>query len=117
MVLAVAFFILLLVPMGFALFARYVGIAVCWPSTTVVCAGVEPAVLQALSIGGPLCAVLVFVAGGAWLAVRRAHDLDEELSYSQATASVVSGRRTLHYRLSAEEGTSGPNRFGTVPPN
>ena len=116
-VLAVAFLILLLAPMGLALFARHVGIAVCWPSNGSSCVGVAPAILQALSIGGPVLGIFMFVAGGAWLAVRRAHDLDVDLSYWHAIAATVSRRGTLQHRLSVEEGTPGPNRFGTVPPN
>lgn len=115
--LAVAFFILLLAPMALAFFARQIGITICWPSNGARCAGVEPAILQALLIGGPALALLVFVAGGTWLAVRRAHDLDEDLPIWQAAASVVVRRGTLRHRLSAEEGTPGPNRFGTAPTN
>jgi hypothetical protein len=103
--------------MGFVLLARYAGIAVCWPSNGSTCAGADPAILQALLIGGPALAIFVFVAGGALLAVRRARDLDEDLPYWQAVTGALSRRGTLQHRLSAEEGTPGANRFGAMPAN
>jgi uncharacterized membrane protein YhaH (DUF805 family) len=72
---------------------------------------------QIVMIGGPLLALAVFVAGSARLMVRRAHDLDEELSYWKAALESFTRGGVLQRRLSRREGTAGTNRFGPVPRN
>lgn len=116
MFLIAVFFIILFAPMGISLFAGRSG-ASCQPADGSACGGIDPAILHAILLAGPVTAILVFVLGGAWLAVRRARDLDQDLSFWRALAGTLSRRGALQYRLSLEEGTPGPNRFGTPPPN
>jgi hypothetical protein len=116
-VLTATFFVILLAPVGITLFARQVGVVLCWTANGSTCSGIGLAIPQAVLLGGPVLAIAVFVLGGAWLAVRRAHDLDVDLPYWRAVVGALSRGSSLQYRLSAEEGTPRPNRFGTVPPN
>lgn len=117
MLLTAAFFVILLAPMIITAFARHAGVTLCSTADGSSCGGIDPAILQAIMLGGPVIAILVFMLGGAWLGVRRARDLDEDLPYWHALAGTLLRRGTLQHRLRLEEGTPGPNRFGTVPPN
>jgi uncharacterized membrane protein YhaH (DUF805 family) len=109
------FLLLLLAPMVFLMAVKQGFVALCGAANGAGCLAIEPALQQAVMIGGPLLAVLAFVLGGAWLAVRRAHDLDEELPFWKAALGALA-QRGLQRRLGSEEGTAGTNRFGPAPP-
>jgi uncharacterized membrane protein YhaH (DUF805 family) len=68
-----------------------------------------------MRIAGPAVAVLVFVIGNAWIAVRRAHDLDEDVSFWRAAVGSLAPEGALRQRLAGEDGTPGTNRFGPPP--
>jgi hypothetical protein len=114
-VLGMVFLVLLLAPLGLAAAVRHGIIAVCGSGGGSGCLSIDPAVQQAVLIGGPSLAILVFVAGLARLTVRRAHDLDEEMSYGRAALEWLSRGGALQRRLTREEGTAGANRFGPAP--
>jgi uncharacterized membrane protein YhaH (DUF805 family) len=67
-------------------------------------------------IGGPVLAILFFIFVDAHMMVKRAHDLDEDLSYWKAILESLNRRSALKQRLSTKEGTHGANQFGP-PPN
>ncbi len=115
LILALVFLLLLLAPMVFMMAVKQGFVALCGAANGAGCLAIEPALQQAVMIGGPLLAVLAFVLGGAWLAVRRAHDLDEELPFWKAALGALA-QRGLQRRLGSEEGTAGTNRFGPAPP-
>jgi hypothetical protein len=112
-VLTVAFFAVLSAPMFLALAAERFGRATCGEVPAQGC-DVHSAVAQALSLGGPALALAIFVIGNALLSVGRAHDLDRDLSFCRACLSVVARPDALQRRLAFEDGTAGPNRFGSV---
>ena len=114
-ILAFVFLVLLLVPMGFVTAVKHGFVALCGSADGAACLSIDPALQQAVMIGGPLLAVLAFVVVGARLAVRRAHDLDEEVPFWRAALGAL-GQRGLQRRLSSEDGTAGTNRFGPAPP-
>jgi uncharacterized membrane protein YhaH (DUF805 family) len=111
-ILALVFLVVLLSPLGFVAAIKYGLVAVCGAAAGAGCLAIDPALQQAVMIGAPLLAVLVFVLGSAWLTVRRAHDLDEEMPFWRAALGSVFRHRALGRRLSREEGTAGTNRFG-----
>lgn len=110
-----AFFVLLLVPIGSVMAVHQGIIAFCGSAGGFGCLRVDPMIQHIVLIGGPLLAVLVFVLGHGRIAVRRAHDLDEDLPFWKAALGSL-GRLALQRRLSREEGTPGTNRFGPAPP-
>jgi uncharacterized membrane protein YhaH (DUF805 family) len=111
--LALAFFALLLGPLGLAAALKSTGIMTCGSSDTFAC---SPLLLQGVMIGGPVLAVLFFIFVDAHMMVKRAHDLDEDLPYWKAALESLNRRSALKQRLTAEEGTHGANQFGP-PPN
>jgi hypothetical protein len=111
-ILALVFLVVLLAPLGFVAAVKHGLVAVCGAAAGTGCLAIDPALQQAAMIGAPLVAVLVFVLGNAWLAVRRAHDLDEEMPFWRAALGALSRHGALQRRLSREEGTAGINRFG-----
>jgi hypothetical protein len=114
-VLASAFFVLLLVPIGSVTAVHQGVIALCGSAGGFGCLRIDPMIQHIVLIGGPLLAVFIFVLGHARIAVRRAHDLDEDLPFWKAALGSL-GRLALQPRLSREEGSSGTNRFGPAPP-
>jgi hypothetical protein len=114
--LAIVFVVLLLAPIIIAMAAGQGIFALCGAAGGVACIGIDPMLQQALLIGGPLLALLVFVIGNARLTVRRAHDLDVDLPFWKASLDLLSRDRTLRWRLGREAGTAGTNRFGPMPP-
>jgi uncharacterized membrane protein YhaH (DUF805 family) len=115
-VLTLAFVVLLLAPIGFAAAVKQGIVPVCGAVGGSGCLGIEPLLQQLVLIGGPLLAVLVFVVGHAYLTVRRAHDLDVDLSFWQALVAPLGRYGPLQRRLAREVGTVGTNRFGPMPP-
>ena len=115
-VLAILFFVVLLAPLAMSYALKHRLVVVCGAADS-SCHGFDPTVLQIVSIGGPLLAVLIFVAGSARIMVRRAHDLGEDLSYWRAAMDSFSRRGLLLRRLGTEVGTRGANRFGPEPRN
>lgn len=115
LVLALVFLVLLLAPMGFVMAVKHGFVAVCSSASGAGCLSIDPALQQALMIGGPLLAVLVFIVGSARLAIRRAHDLDEDLPFWKAAFGAL-GQRGLQRRVGSEEGSARINRFGPAPP-
>lgn len=113
-ILALAFFALLLGPLGIAAALQTTGIMACGGAGAFVC---SPRLLQGAMIGGPVLAILVFVLVEARLMVKRAHDLDEDLPYWTAALESLSRRSALKRRLGGAEGTRGANRFGPAPGN
>jgi hypothetical protein len=114
-VLSLVFLVLLLAPTGFVVVVKQGFVALCGSAGGAGCLTVGPALQQAVMIGVPLLAVLVFVMGSARLAVRRAHDLDEDLPFWNAAFGAF-GQRGLQRRLASEEGSAETNRFGPAPP-
>jgi hypothetical protein len=112
-VLALAFFALLLGPLGFSTALKSTGIMTCGSSETFAC---SPLLLQGVMIGGPVLAVLFFIFVDAHMMVKRAHDLDEDLPYWKAALESLNRRSALKQHLSTKEGTHGANQFGP-PPN
>lgn len=115
LILALVFLGLLLIPIGIVTAMPKGVLAFCGSAGGAGCHGIDAALQQAVMIGGPLLAVLVFVIGHAWMAVRRARDLEEELPFWKAALGSL-GQHALQRRLSGEEGTAGGNRFGPAPP-
>ncbi len=91
----------------------------CGFDAAVSCVHINPGVVKTVAFGGPLLGFALLKLGSAWLMVRRAHDLDEDLSFLAALKEAMSRRRrsSLHQRLSSRDGTLGPNRFGPPPPD
>jgi uncharacterized membrane protein YhaH (DUF805 family) len=114
-VLGMVFLVLLLAPLGLAAAVKHGIIAVCGSAGGSGCLSIDPALQQVVLIGGPLLAILVFIAGLARLTVRRAHDLDEDMTYWRASVDFISRGSALQRRLAREEGTAGTNRFGPAP--
>ena len=112
-VLALAFFALLLGPLGFSAALKSTGIMTCGSSDTFAC---SPLLLEGVMIGGPVLAILFFIFVDAHMMVKRAHDLDEDLPYWKAILESLNRRSALKHRLSTKEGTHGANQFGP-PPN
>jgi len=110
--LTVAFFALLVAPIGFVVAVRHGAIAVCGPVSASGCLAIDAGTQLAVMIGGPALAVLVFTIGNAWMAMRRAHDLDEDIGFWRAAVGSLARHGTLRRRLAAEDGTPGTNRFG-----
>lgn len=117
MIITIAFFVLLLAPIGIALAAESLSLAICGPSGEPACAGIEAVIQWILSLGGPILALVIFVAGNAWMIVRRAHDLGEEMPYRRAIFASVGQSGALQRRLNQEDGTPDANRFGPAPRN
>jgi uncharacterized membrane protein YhaH (DUF805 family) len=115
MILAFVCLALLLAPLGLVMAVKQGVIAVCGLAGGSGCLGFDPMLQQILMIGGPLFAILVFVMGSAHMAVRRARDLDEDMSYWTAALESLSRRGALQRRLGREEGTAYANRFGPPP--
>jgi len=115
-VLFVVFFVVLFGPIALSYTAKHGILVVCGLASGSACLGLGPVVQQVVMIGGPVLAVLIFVAGSAHLMVKRAHDLEEDLPYWKAALESLTRRGVLQRRLSDEEGTAGTNRFGPVPP-
>ena len=105
---------LLIAPMAFAFAAvkMYCGL-----DTQASCIRFDPAFVHTFLLSGPVLGFIVLKFGKAWLMVRRAHDLDEDLSYWAAVGEAMKRRRQsiLQQRLSEEDGTLGANRFGPQP--
>lgn len=115
LVLVLVFLVLLLAPIGLVMIVRHGFVALCGSAGGSGCLSIDPAIQQAIMIGGPLLALFVFVIGNARMAVRRAHDLEQELPFWKAALGSL-GRDALQRRLSSEEGTVGTNSFGPAPP-
>lgn len=116
MILALIFLVLLVTPMAFVTAVRQELIVVCVTADESGCINLDRGLRQALMIGMPLLAVLVFALGHAHLMVRRAHDLDEDLSFRKAALNLLSRGSGLRRRLGREIGIAGTNRFGPIPP-
>jgi uncharacterized membrane protein YhaH (DUF805 family) len=116
LLLALVFFSLLLAPMAFMTAANLGLVAICGTAGSEGCLSIDPTMLQLMMIGGPLLAVLVFVFGHARMAIRRAHDLGEELSFWQAALGAFARRSVLQRQLGSRDGVEGANRFGPAPP-
>jgi len=115
-VLGILFFVVLLAPLAVSYALKHRLIVLCGAADP-SCHAIDPAVLQVVSIGGPVLALLIYFVGNARILVRRAHDLGEDLSYWRAAIESISRRSPLLRRLGTEIGTSGANRFGPEPPN
>ncbi|MGH6892429.1 MAG: hypothetical protein ACREEP_09250 [Dongiaceae bacterium] len=116
-VVTILFLAILLAPTTLGLAAHQLGVAICGLSEAGACWRIQPLIAQIMMIGGPVLAILVFILGSAWLSVRRAHDLDEDVSVWQALRGGASRRSAFRYRLGTEDGTPGTNRVGPAPPN
>jgi hypothetical protein len=114
-ILGVVFLALLLGPIALSYAVKHGVVAICGQSQQAACLGADPTFQQVVMIGGPLLALVIFVAGSARLMVRRAHDLDEELPYWKAALESFTRDSALQRRLSRQEGTAGTNRFGPAP--
>ena len=110
--LTLAFFAILVAPLLFTLAVRQGAIAVCGPAHASGCLEIDAGAQLAVMIGAPALAVLVFLAGSAWMATRRAHDLDEDISFWHAVLGLLARHGALRRRLAGEDGTPGTNRFG-----
>lgn len=110
--LSLAFFAILFAPVVFVLAVRQGAIAVCGPVHASGCLEIDASTQLAVMIGAPALAVLVFVVGNAWMAMRRAHDLDEDVSFWRAVLGPLARHGALRRRLAGEDGTPGTNRFG-----
>jgi hypothetical protein len=113
--LTVAFFVLLVAPIGLMVAVQHGAIAICGPATASGCLDIAAGTQLLMMIAGPAVAVLVFVIGNAWIAVRRAHDLDEDVSFWRAAVGSLAPEGALRQRLAGEDGTPGTNRFGPPP--
>lgn len=111
-VLTLAFFALLVAPIALAAAVQHGAIAICGPASASGCLDVGPGLQLAVMIGGPALAVIVFMLGNAWMAMRRAHDLDEDIGFWRAALESLARQGALRRRLSGEDGTPGTNRFG-----
>jgi hypothetical protein len=114
-VLGLVFLVLLLAPVGFAVSVKQGIVAICGSAGGSGCLGIDPVLQQIVMIGGPVLAILIFVLGSARITIRRAHDLDEDISFWRAAIDSLSHRNALQRRLNGEEGTAGTNRFGPAP--
>jgi uncharacterized membrane protein YhaH (DUF805 family) len=115
-ILTLAFVVILLAPIGFAAAVKQGLVAICGSTGGSGCLSIDPMFQQIVMIGSPLLAVLLFVASNAHLTVRRARDLDEDMSLWAAACDLLSRNSVLRRRLSREAGTPGTNRFGPIPP-
>jgi hypothetical protein len=80
------------------------------------CARIDRDVAKSVAFGALMLGFLILKLGGAWLMVRRARDLNEDLPFWTALLDSFQRRRTpLRRRLSEEDGTVGTNRFGPEP--
>jgi Protein of unknown function (DUF805) len=111
-VLTLAFLVLLLVPIMFMAAVQHGALAVCGAASASGCLDIDPGLQFAMMIGGPALAVLVFMIGNAWMAMRRAHDLDEDIGFWRAAFASLMRQNALRRRLASEDGTPGTNRFG-----
>jgi hypothetical protein len=103
---------LLVAPIAFMLAVQRGAIAVCGSGHASGCLDIDAGTQLLVMIGGPAFAVLVFAIGNAWMAMRRAHDLDEDIGFWRAAVDSLARRGTLRQRLAGEDGTPGTNRFG-----
>ncbi len=110
--LTLAFFVLLVAPIAFTAAVQHGLIAVCGAAAASGCLDVDPDLHLLVMIGGPALAVLVFMIGNAWMARRRAHDLDEDISFGRAACAPLARQGARRRRLAGEDGTPGTNRFG-----
>ncbi len=110
--LTAAFFALLVAPIAFATAVQHGAIAVCGVASASGCLDIGPGLQVVVMIGGPALAVLVFMIGNAWMAMRRAHDLDEDIGFWRAATASLARQGALRRRLAGEDGTPGTNRFG-----
>jgi hypothetical protein len=110
--LTLTFFVLLIAPIMFMLAVRHGALAVCGPASASGCLDIDAGLQLVVMIGGPALAVLVFIIGNAWMVVRRAHDLDEDITFWRAAFGTLGRHGTLPRRLAGEDGTPGTNRFG-----
>jgi uncharacterized membrane protein YhaH (DUF805 family) len=110
--LTLAFLVILVAPILFALAVQHGAIAVCGPASASGCLDIDAGMQLAVMIGCPALAVLVFTLGNAWMAMRRAHDLDEDIGFWRAAVGSLARRSVLRQRLAGEDGTPGTNRFG-----
>lgn len=110
--LTLAFFVLLVAPIAFSAAVQHGAIAVCSAANASGCLDFDPGLHLVVMIGGPALAVLVFLIGNAWMARRRAHDLDEDISFWRAAFAPLARHGALRRRLAGEDGTPGTNRFG-----
>jgi hypothetical protein len=110
--LTLAFFIILIAPILLMLAVQRGAIAVCGSASTSGCLDIDAGTQLFVMIGGPVFAVLVFMIGNAWMALRRAHDLDEDIGFWRAAIDSLMRHGTLRRRLAGEDGTPGANRFG-----
>lgn len=110
--LTLAFFALLVAPIAFTVAVQHGAITVCGAASASGCLDIDARLHLVLMIGGPALAVLVFMIGNAWIAMRRAHDLDEDIGFWRAAIASLARQGTLRRRLAGENGTPGTNRFG-----
>ena len=110
--LTLMFFALLIAPIAFTVAVRHGAIAVCGAASASGCLDIDEGLHLVLMIGGPALAVLVFTIGNAWMAMRRAHDLDEDIGFWRAAFAPLARQDVLRRRLAGEDGTPGANRFG-----
>lgn len=111
-VLTLAFFTLLIAPIAFTAAVQHGVIAVCGAASGSGCLDIDTHLQLVVMIGGPALAVLVFMIGNAWMAMRRAHDLDEDIGFWRAILAPLARHGALRQRLAGEDGTPGTNRFG-----
>jgi hypothetical protein len=98
--------------MAFTAAVQHGAIAVCGAASASGCLDIDAGLQLVLMIGGPALAVLVFMIGNAWMAMRRAHDLDEDIGFWRAALALLARHGALRRRLAGEDGTPGTNRFG-----
>jgi hypothetical protein len=110
--LTAVFFALLVAPIAFMVAVQHGAIAVCGAANASGCLDIDAGTQLWMMIGGPAFAVLVFMVGNAWMAMRRAHDLDEDIGFWRAAIDSLARHGALRRRLSGEDGTPGTNRFG-----
>jgi hypothetical protein len=110
--LTLAFFAILVAPLLVSLAVQRGAIAVCGPAHASGCLQIDAGMQLAVMIGAPALAVLVFAVGNALMAMRRAHDLDEDISFWRAALGPLARHGALRHRLAGEDGTPGTNRFG-----
>jgi uncharacterized membrane protein YhaH (DUF805 family) len=110
--LTLAFFALLIAPIAFTTAVQHGAIAVCGVASASGCLDIDPGLQLIVMIGTPALAVLVFTVGNAWMAMRRAHDLDEDIGFWRAALAALARHGSLRQRLAGEDGTPGTNRFG-----
>jgi hypothetical protein len=110
--LTLAFLVLLVAPIAFTAAIQHGAIAICGAASASGCLDIDAGLHMVLMIGGPALAVLVFTIGNAWMAMRRAHDLDEDIGFWRAALAPLTRHGALRRRLAGEDGTPGTNRFG-----